>query len=823
MTVRQVVTLPRLRSALPAAACWVWTRAVLVMFTYKIVPYISQGDIVGDVRLYNQWSQIFAHGHFPHDPQWQYPPGAAFVIVLPRLMRAATGISYYSAFYLMALVSDLIIFLLVLYASWQTAERRAAVAGLAPGAAGPSGWAWAWGEGWAWGWGRGWAWGREGVRRAWRGKTRATTADGHAQAADGTAQAGGTSPQTGPGKKSRNAIAATSASRKGVTARTSSSAAATGPATAVANGTTPTAGASDPTGPAANGTGRGVANSPAANGTGPSAPNGTAATRPGAAAGPAPNGAAIPNPPGSGAANGTTTNGTGPDTCPGLSPLSTPGSSAQTGMPPASTSGIEVPNGTTTDGTGPDTHSGLSPLSTPGSGAQAGMPPAPTASSSARAGMSPVPTADAGARAGVTPASARGPAARARLSSASAPGSGGRSGASASAPGSGGRLSGAAGFSAGAAAVSVRPDYTGLWAYTVAIFMIGPIVLGRYDIMVTMVATVALVAAGRSAAATWRMRGAAIGLGAALKLWPVAIAIGLPKRANGRRALVWAALAALVPAFALAAVLPGSMGFLTGQHDRGLEIESVPATLFLIARHFGYPAKIRHQYGAFEITGPGIPLVATLSLVLTLAGFVWLLAVWRRRANLVPGRWTTALYYDAGLVAVLIAIVTSRVLSPQYLVWLVGLIALCLTMAPHASDGVVLESGAVSSAGTVLEPGTVVGSSVLLGPAASPPAPAEGEGRSVLAGPCWTLLAAISVTQVDFPLLFPRLIHDGRWAAWFLGSRNLLLLAAAVWGIVALWRAVAPAPRPATRGEPAAVTAEPCSRVAQPEQQPAGQ
>jgi glycosyl transferase family 87 len=512
MTVRQVVTRRRLRSAVLPAACWLWTRGVLLLFTYKVVPYISQSDITGDVKLYNKWSLIFTQGRFPHDPQWQYPPGTALVMTLPRLLRSLTGISYYSAFYLLALTSDLIIFLLVLYACWQTAARREA-------------------------------------------------------ALSGVAVSGGTvHVQLGP------------------------------PVTA-------------------------------------------------------------------------------------------------------------------------------------------------------------------------------------------------------------------------AAPVRVRPDYTGLWTYTVAIFMIGPIVLGRYDIMVTMAATVGLVATGRTAATTWRTRGAALGFGTVLKLWPAAIAVGLPKRADGRRALRWAVLGAGIPALALAALLPGAIGFLSGQQNRGLEIESIPATPFLIARHFGYPGRIRHEYGAFEITGPGVSIAATLSLLLTAAGFVWLLGWWRRRANLVPARWTTALYYDAGLVAVLIAVVTSRVLSPQYLVWLVGLIALCLTLAPNDADGIVSSSGAAARAGVgaVLESDAV--SSV--GPVV--------EGRSVLAGPCWLLLAAISVTQIDFPLLFPRLVHDGRWAAWFLAGRNLLLVTAMLWGAYALWRAVAPAPRPAARGASAATAAEARSRVAESQQQPAGQ
>jgi len=36
---------------------------------------------------------------------------------------------------------------------------------------------------------------------------------------------------------------------------------------------------------------------------------------------------------------------------------------------------------------------------------------------------------------------------------------------------------------------------------------------------------------------------------------------------------------------------------------------------------------------------------------------------------------------DVGFAAVLVAVVTSRVLSPQYLVWLLGVAAVCLTAA----------------------------------------------------------------------------------------------------------------------------------------------
>jgi hypothetical protein len=462
MPVRYWISRDRLRTALPLVAAWAATRVTLLLFTYDEIPYIDHGSLVGDVQTYNRWSQIFSQGHFPHhDPSWQYPPGAALVIVLPRIMRSMTTMSYYTGFYLLALTSDLVVFLLVLFACWRTAAR------------------------------------------------------------------------------------------------------------------------------------------------------------------------------------------------------------------------LEEPGGGLGDG---------------------------------------------------------------RLGD--------------------GRL----GVSTTAAGAARRVNYAGAWAYIGAIFALGPIVLSRYDICVTMIATVALVATGRTHAATWRLRGAAIGIGAMVKVWPAALAVGLPKRADGRRAVFWAVLGAMVPTLLLMAALPGALGFLNEQHDRGLEIESVLAAPFLLARHLGYPGQIKHQYGAFEITGPGIGAIAQFCVVLTLLGFLWLLA-WRRRADLVPGRWSTGLFYDSSLTAILIAIVTSRVLSPQYLIWVVGLIALCLTLTPLGRNG------------------------------------------TVMAKPCWLLLAAISVTQFEFPWLFPYLVRGSAWAAVFVGARNLLLLAATWLAMRALWRS-APRRGAARADEPVTVEVE---------------
>lgn len=83
---------------------------------------------------------------------------------------------------------------------------------------------------------------------------------------------------------------------------------------------------------------------------------------------------------------------------------------------------------------------------------------------------------------------------------------------------------------------------------------------------------------------------------------------------------------------------------------------------------------MRYQYGAMEYTGPYVSTVAHTSLALT-AVALGLVLLWRVRAR----RWTEATPCDAAPSALLLFTVTSRVISPQYLIWLLGLAAVCLT------------------------------------------------------------------------------------------------------------------------------------------------
>ncbi|MDT9681320.1 glycosyltransferase 87 family protein [Streptomyces sp. TRM76323] len=216
-----------------------------------------------------------------------------------------------------------------------------------------------------------------------------------------------------------------------------------------------------------------------------------------------------------------------------------------------------------------------------------------------------------------------------------------------------------------------RAGGDGAWYWTGGLPLLLHTPLARYDLPVTALAVAALLAvrAGRA-----RLGGALAGLGALAKGWPLLVLTGTtPGPATGR---AWrSALAtALGGAAVLAAVFPHTLDFLRHQGGRGVQVESAGGTLLSLARLAGWQGRVVYRYGAFEFAGPYVGAVAVVSLLCTGAALLWLV-VWRVRSL----HWSDATPLDAALAAVLLVTVTSRVISPQYLVWLLGLAAVCLT------------------------------------------------------------------------------------------------------------------------------------------------
>ncbi|MDX3458258.1 glycosyltransferase family 87 protein [Streptomyces sp. ME02-8801-2C] len=260
--------------------------------------------------------------------------------------------------------------------------------------------------------------------------------------------------------------------------------------------------------------------------------------------------------------------------------------------------------------------------------------------------------------------------------------------------------------------------------------------LARYDVQVTAFAVISLLTLSRSP----RACGAFAALGALVKVWPALVLLGTPKGSATRSAWTSATVTATAALALLAAVFSNPFAFLRQQGGRGVQIESLGGTALSLATRAGWDGRVRYQYGAMEFVGPYVASVAALSLALT-AGAFGLLLLWRVRAR----HWTEATPFDAAMSAVLLFTVTSRVISPQYLVWLVGLAAVCLT-SRHTSQ------------------------------------------RPV----AWLLLAAAAVSGLDYPVLYAEVIHCTWTGVTVMVVRNGLLAAAAILSFVRLWRSTRP-------------------------------
>ncbi len=294
-------------------------------------------------------------------------------------------------------------------------------------------------------------------------------------------------------------------------------------------------------------------------------------------------------------------------------------------------------------------------------------------------------------------------------------------------------------------AVADRSRLThGAWYWVCALPLLLHLPLARYDVQATALAVLALlVLKGRSPAAH-RLGGALAGLGAMVKVWPALALIGTPRGRTTREAWTAAAVTAATLLAVLALFFSGPLGFLRQQGARGVQIESPGGTVLALARSAGlWPGTVEVRYGAYEYVGPYVSTLGHLSLLLTVVALLWLV-LWRLRSR----RWTGATPLDAALAAVLLFTVTSRVVSPQYLVWLLGLAAVCLT-----------------SRRTVMRPVALL------------------------------LLPAAALSSLAYPVLYADVVVGTPVGLAVMALRNGLLLAAAAVAARRLWTStVAPVP-----------------------------
>jgi uncharacterized membrane protein len=206
--------------------------------------------------------------------------------------------------------------------------------------------------------------------------------------------------------------------------------------------------------------------------------------------------------------------------------------------------------------------------------------------------------------------------------------------------------------------------------------LLGSVILTRFDLWPAALAAGALAAfvSGRD-----RLGLGVLGLATAAKLYPAVLlpsALGWVARRRGPReaavglGVFAAVIVAIVLPFAILAP-SGVVHSLTTQLGRPLQIESLGAAILLAAHHVGlYDPTVVSTHGSQNLSGS---LPGALAAVETALQLVALVAIWLLFARGRPDRERLLVASAAAVVAF---IAFGKVLSPQFLIWLLPLVPL---------------------------------------------------------------------------------------------------------------------------------------------------
>ncbi len=212
--------------------------------------------------------------------------------------------------------------------------------------------------------------------------------------------------------------------------------------------------------------------------------------------------------------------------------------------------------------------------------------------------------------------------------------------------------------------------YRGVWLWVLLLPALGPLAVMRFDLVPTALVVAALVVLWRGRRIGWFA--VLLGVGAMVKVWPLLGLVTATTRRELLRAAARLAATILVIAGLSATYFGNTLGFIANQSTRGLELESI-ATLPAWARMMvtGKPISFVVGSGARELSSSTAASVASdLRLVMLVLGslvLAWWISQTRNGRNVPP---ETAI--DALFVTILSYVVVSPVLSPQYLIWLMG-------------------------------------------------------------------------------------------------------------------------------------------------------
>jgi hypothetical protein len=242
-------------------------------------------------------------------------------------------------------------------------------------------------------------------------------------------------------------------------------------------------------------------------------------------------------------------------------------------------------------------------------------------------------------------------------------------------------LCGAAALAAMSVVLRVlRRSTANVWAAlcfaAIAPLLLGSVILSRFDLWPAAIVTVALAAlvSGRL-----RLGHVLLGLGVTAKLYPaVFVPLGVAfvwKRAGPREALACLGLALGVVAaiFAPFVILsPGGVWqSFSVQLSRPLQAESLGSALLLVGHHvFGLGVTGETSHGSQNLAGNAADWLAVASTVLQAGVLIWIWATFAR------GRGDAETLVRSTAAALCAFIAFGKVLSPQFLIWLIPIVPL---------------------------------------------------------------------------------------------------------------------------------------------------
>lgn len=227
-----------------------------------------------------------------------------------------------------------------------------------------------------------------------------------------------------------------------------------------------------------------------------------------------------------------------------------------------------------------------------------------------------------------------------------------------------------------------RPAVRVLALYTLALAAVGPLVIYRLDLAPAALTMLALLAWQRQRPT---LAALALAAGTAIKLYPLVLLPALlleewlsgGTRRAARALLVFVlGLAVLFSPAALAVLLAGTQGlahaieFQTGRHLQVESIWAMPPLLLHLTTGFALQVAARGR--ALVILGPGDAVGDTGTPALILVALLIYWRWWRMQRR--EARQSVRLVGAAALI--LAAAILSKVLSPQYLLWVMPVLAL---------------------------------------------------------------------------------------------------------------------------------------------------